>query len=532
MEETQPKRSWSQWSLETALAGLLSLAVYWLWPRLELPLLGHEQIWFALGWLLILALPSLLHLAPPRGPGAEPLQTLKAQACGHASFMAAGLFLLLLAAGKFLGNYKLWLGIIYLGGATARLAGLSLNLRSFMLAHPQRELTAALAGGGIASLACLAIVPWALPSLVALWPPPPGALLHPLAAALIWGGITGAALLACRQLGWSRRLSWLVCLAVGMGPGPALAVVWFGLWPMLISFLILAGLTGMKMLYQPAEPAPSRQDNRPLSLYWLLRALMLLWWGCGITLVLASAWWQPAMGDFFTHSIWLRAVGLGTLLVICVGVLSEYSLPLLGRSGWISLGLERKVIGVLLSALALLAAFSPLVLPSKAIKSSAQEFFQRSRAELVKSPLTLDQELPQIELAPPSWLQDVTHVFVVGYLEDGAHIPQGQTVAMLVATDELDMPHVFNLRAGIDTADSGLAQKKIQRLALHQPAQIASTSIAYSPAGEAYPDRTYYSGLYLGRKVEKVKNVRIRLIYQPPDGEPAPLFTLTRVFIY
>lgn len=222
------------WLLETALALMVAASVWWLWPRLDLPRMGHEQQWFSLGWLLALGLGAVWRALWPQPDHEEKAHhLLRAGACSWAALGLGLVFVVLLVASLGLGNYKLWLGIVYLGGVTLSLAGLSLRLRSRVRARPEGELLALLAGAAIAFLACLLILPWVRPDLTALWPPPAGELWMPLAAAALWGGVSGAILPVVRLLGGDRRLAWIVFLAVGLGAGPALAVSWLPLapWP-------------------------------------------------------------------------------------------------------------------------------------------------------------------------------------------------------------------------------------------------------------------------------------------------------------
>ena len=521
-----------RWALETGLALMVSGAVYWLWPRLGLPRLGREEVWFALGWLVILAAPSALTtwgLSPRRE---EVTHTFAAEALGHAAFILAGLFLAFLLAGRQLGNYKLWLGVVYLGGVTLRLAGLSLVLRSEMLDRRPTDLVVPLAAAAGSALAGLLIIPWVRPELAALWPPPPALLARPLSAALLWGAISGALLLVMRLWGVSRRAAWLSLLAVGLGPGPALAVSWLRPGPMGIALLILAGLAGLRW-----RRARGREEESaslpPMSLYWLLRALMILWWGVGIAVSLAAAWWQPHLERLFAGSIWLRALVLGGFLVACVGLLAEYALPLLGRPALLSTGGRRKALGVILSALAVMLAFSPLLLtPPYQPPRLLERQYGRARAELLETPISLGPENPEVVLEVPSWITGLTRIFIISMLTNGAEVEERATVAQLVATDQGDMPHIFNLRAGIDTAEWALAKRELATQAKHGPARIATSWIVFTPTGEAFDAHSYFSGLYLGRKVEGLKTVRLRYLYRNPPGRPPVRLDIKRIFVY
>lgn len=522
-----------QWFLETALALLIAGAVYFIWPRVAVERLGHEEIWFAWAWLLILAGPSLLEALRRARPSQEELRyTFESSTLSYSAFILGGVFVALVVAGAQLGNYKLWLGMVYLTGITLRLAGLSLSLRSEILARPISDLTVALTGAAISALAGLLVIPWLRADLAAVWPPPLAELAHPLACALTWGAVSGMVLLVLRLWGGGQRAAWLGYLAVGLGPGPALAVSWFGLTPMLMVLAALALAAVLRLVGRragaPLEPA----TPRPMSLYWLLRALMLLWWGVGGTIALSAAWWQPRLEDLFTGSIWLRAVGLGGFVVACVGLLAEYTLPLLGRPNWMGLGRERKLPGVILSSLALLLAFSPLLLTTPYESPIVwPRSLQHSRSELIKKPMILGPDNPEVELSPPSWLTGLSRVFVVSYMKNGAAVRQGEPVVQVVALDDQEVPHIFNLRAGIDTAERDLNKRDVAAVAQHGPARVAHAEIVYTPVGEAFSAQSYFTGLYLGRQVNVLKSVRLRYLYQNMPDAPPVQVELDRVFI-
>lgn len=519
--------------METGLALLAGAAVYFLWPRLSLPMLGREEVWFCLGWLILLAAPAGLRLFRKPSPRSDIPQTFQAEACGYATFFLAVLFVALLLAGRALGNYKLWLGIVYLGGITLRLAGLALGLRAYLLSHTGRDIATALGAAAIAALACLLLIPWVRPDLVAVWPPPPGKFLSLLAAGLLWGGISGAVLLTLRFWGGRQRAAWLGYLAVGLGPGPALAVTCFGLIPLLITFVVLAGLALVSAIRAKTRAGLRTDAAYPITLYWLLRAMMLLWWGSGAALALAAAWWQPCLDSLIIHSVWLRALGLGGFLVVCVGILAEYSLPLLGRAGFVDAGRGRKPLGVIFSALALLASFTPLLLtdPPRNFAIPA-EFSGRARSELLSRTVTLSPENPEISLKSPAWLSGLTHIFVVSYLEEGAQTPQGAAVAQVIALDDMDMPHIFNLRAGIDTAEVDLDKRDVAVRAKHGEGRYARTWIVYTPTGEAYSAHSFFAGLYFGHTINRLKSVRLRYLPQKPPGKKPPKLVVKRVFVY
>ena len=531
-----PERKYLQtWALETGLALLTAWLVYWLWPRLHVARLGREEIWFALGWLVILAGPSLLRLFNERTDEDRPeislAETFEARACEMGAFCMALAFVFLLATGQAIGNYKLWLGGAYLAGITLRLGGMALKLRERMLRKPEQVWQTSLLAAGLAAMAGLVFIPWVRPDLSAQWPPPARAALTAILHALLWGGISGAVFAVFHRLG-SLRPAWLALLAAALGPGPALALTWFQTWPLVAAFCILAGLGLAARMYRKKWPRQTT-ENKPLSLYWLLRALVVIWWGAGAAVSLACAWWYPSPGLIFTESAWLRALLLGAGLVVCLGILAEYSLPLLGRSELGGSGGKAKLLGVLFSSLALLASLAPLVV-SKPLTYPAPPtaYMQRARSELVNTPITLDAAHPEVVFKPPSWLKGLSHVFVVGYLTGSAQVKQGDPVAQLVAVDDLDLPHIFNLRAGLDTADRDLDRRSVAVKAAHHMAKVNKRWVTFTPAGEAYPANSYYTGLFLGRPADYLASLKIKLVSRAA-AKPVPYrLTITRLFIY
>lgn len=519
--------------LETALALVVGLAVYALWPLTGLNRLGREEIWFGLAWFLLLALP-VLGQEPGSGPGGAGLEdepSVRPQTCQRAALLAGGLFVGLLLSGRELGNYKLWLGAVYLGAITLRLAGLGLALRQLLPPQPRRDPRLALCIALLTGLAGVLMIPWLRPDLAAAWPPPLPASLRPLASAVLWGGIVGMLYFVLRLWGMGARAAWFAFLALGLGPGPALAVGWFRLLPLALALLLLWGLALIRLL-RPRAEAETPPGSEPLPLYWMLRALLLLWWGVGAVLALALAWWQPRAASLFSESIWLRGIGLGAFLVACAGLLVEYSLPLLGRPELSVQQGQGKAQGVILSALALLAALSPLLLarPPAAL-SESPHLPAASRADLLTQPRVLDPEHPEMEIKVPSWLTGVTRVFVVSILAHGLEVDQGEAVAQLVATDDQDIPHIFSLRAGVDTAEWALNKREVATHARHSPARVAQAWQIFEPTGEAFQAHSYYSGLYLGSEVHRIKSVTLRYLYQNPPGRHPVTLEVRRVFL-
>ncbi len=536
MLQADTKSRLAGWVLESALTAIIAVSVWWLWSRLPLPRLGQEQMWFSLGWLVALGVGAAWRALWPQPQGDEAHHLLRAGTCSSGALVLGVIFVALLVAAPALGNYKLWLGVVYLLGVTLSLASLTLRLRSQLAARTRREALSALTGVAISFMACLLILPWVRPDLTAQWPPPPAGLWRPLAAAALWGGVAGASLLVARLLGGDRRLSWMVFLAVGLGPGPALAVSWLPLAPLALGCAIMAGLAVLRLIMvrggEAAAGAPGG-GARPLSFYWLLRALMLIWWGVGVAITLAAAWWYPRVGAMFLDADWLRAVAMGAFLVGCVGLLAEYALPLLGREESLSLGQDRKVVGIFCSCLAFLAALSPFLLMQPPARADLPPYFaEGARAVLLEKETTLDPGNPEVLLKPPTWLTGLSRVFVISYLTNGAGVAQDQSVAQLIATDEQDLPHVYQLRAGVDTAEWALERRETGLAARHRPGRLAATWIVYTATGEAFRAHSYLTGLYLGRRVERLTSVRLKYLYKnKPGAEPVKL-VLKRVFLY
>ena len=108
------------------LAALGLAAVVWVgWPHLNLPRLGHEERWFALGWLLLLAGPSALRLGRLPSEPIGTTQTLGQEACAWGAFTAGGLFLVMLISRKPAGQLQALAGsgLFGRGGAAPGRAG-------------------------------------------------------------------------------------------------------------------------------------------------------------------------------------------------------------------------------------------------------------------------------------------------------------------------------------------------------------------------------------------------------------------------
>jgi len=499
--------------------------VWWLWPRLGLPVLGAERWWFGLGWLIMLAGPAGLRLMGVSPRGRLAADAVSPAMCAWGAHLCGWLFGALLYFGALLGNYKLWLGLVYLCGLGLRLGGLSLGLRAELRQGAKRPWLTGLAGAGLALMSCLLCLAWVRPDLAAQWPPDPWLAWRPALAALLWALTCGAALVLLPALPRGRRLGWLIYLALSVGALPALAVAWFRL----STLAALAGCAvGLAFAWRlrarrrgPSLPSP---DN-PLPVYWLLRALLVLWWAAGLAVSLAVAWWRPDVGALLLEAEWLRALALGAFLVICLGLLAEYALPLMGQEGWLELTRRSRALSLCLSALALAAALAPLMLYQWPKPREAPPR-PLTRLELLEKPVVLSPDNPELKLTAPEWLSGVSRLHVFGHLLAAEAADQGAPVVQLVATDEQDVPYIFLLRAGVDIADREL-DKRDAADAKHQMARVARSWWVFTPTGEAYQAHDYYTGLYLGRRVGGLAQARLRYIYKNPPGQP-PLKVLIR----
>ncbi|MFZ5586584.1 MAG: hypothetical protein ACOZHQ_11690, partial [Thermodesulfobacteriota bacterium] len=107
--------------------------------------------------------------------------SLRARACQQGAILLGLVFVALLMAGRELGNYKLWLGAVYLAAVNLRLAGISLGLGREAAFSPRGEIVTAGCLAGLAAAAGLLLAPWVRPDLAAAWPPPAVPMLRLLA---------------------------------------------------------------------------------------------------------------------------------------------------------------------------------------------------------------------------------------------------------------------------------------------------------------------------------------------------------------
>jgi len=505
--------------LEAGLGMTLAGLVWQIWPWTQLPRLGREEVWFALAWLALLALPALVNLTGLVPAAWRRPESSRARACRRGAFALGMIFLALLLCGRELGNYKLWLGAAYLAAVNLRLTGLTMDLALTPEGggRPERLRTAACLAG-VAALAGLLLAPWARTDLVLGDWPSLGGLARAGGAALLWGLACGGVFLVLRLYGVQARGAWLAFLALGLGLGPALALTWPPLWQLTLPPPLLLALC-LPRLLRPLPPAEPPDPGDAVPLYWLLRAMVLLWWGLGVAITLALAWWRPEVGLALERATWLRAVGLGAFLVTCAGLLAAYSLPLMGRQEWSEPGPGSRLLGTLVSALALLVALAPLLMMNRPLtEPEGAEILSLSRAELLQAPVHLGPDNPEVVLKVPSWLNNISRVLVVSLLANGVQVAENQTVAQVIVMDDQGVPHVFNLQAGVDTAEWALTKRAVSLSARHGPAPVAQAWLVHDPSGETFSAHSYLSGLFLGGKLNRVESVTVRYLYENPEN--------------
>jgi hypothetical protein len=55
--------------------------------------------------------------------------------------------------------------------------------------------------------------------------------------------------------------------------------------------------------------------------------------------------------------------------------------------------------------------------------------------------------------------------------------------------------------------------------------------VVYAPTGEAFEAHDYFTGLFLGSEINRIKSVTIRYLYRNPPGRPPVTLDLKRVFL-
>ncbi len=523
-------RDYGLWLFETALAAVIAGGICWLWPRTGLQRLGEEQWWFSAGWLVALAGPSLLRPLGAYPRGRSDMDTFSPELCARGSFILGACFVAVIAWGSHIFNYKLWAGGIYLTGVTLRLAGVSIGLRTLLINKPQRPWLIGLGGGVLAWLACVLAVPWVRPDLTTAWPPQVDmALLAVLANSLAWGVVCGSSLIIVQAVYRNRRNAWIVFLAMALGVMPSLAVTWFtplGCCIAALAAFVLALLANWRIKAGRDRRGPVVQEQA--AVYWLLRALMLLWWGAGLAISLEVAWWQPNVEQLFSEAGWLRLLGFGAFLVTCLSLLAEYSLPLIGGENVARLPRRHRPLDIGLTIIAVAASLIPLGL--KYVQAPpAAAYSPPSRVAILEKPLTLGPDNPEVVLTAPAWVTGLSRIHAISHLNEAADLTQGEPVAQLIATDAQGVPYVFLLRAGVDTAEEEFDRRAVNSRIAHSKARVAGSRTVCAPTGEAYEAHDYYTGLFLGRRVGSLVDVTLRYVYKNQAGKEPVLMTIQKI---
>ena len=145
--------------------------------------------------------------------------------------------------------------------------------------------------------------------------------------------VCGSSLIIVQAVYRNRRNAWIVFLAIALGVMPSLAVTWFspfGCGIAALAAFVLALLANLRIKSGQTRRGPVAQEQA--AVYWLLRALMLLWWGAGLAISLEVAWWQPNVEQLFSEAGWLRLLGFGAFLVTCLSAAGGV-FPALDRRG-------------------------------------------------------------------------------------------------------------------------------------------------------------------------------------------------------
>jgi hypothetical protein len=324
-----------------------------------------------------------------------------------------------------------------------------------------------------------------------------------------------------------------------LGPMPPLLLVWteIACWVLafaiviLLSFVRLTRGTYARSSRKSDLTWPDKKKNELWVPLWLFRASLGLWWclGCGLTLSLA--WWVPRQADYFQESAWIKAFGLGLFLLVCLGLLLEYSLPLLGRPEPKGRWRRDQSWGPLTSACAALLALIPaLWLPTA--EQADNSGWRQARAVLIDEPVLLNLDNEEIDIPVPALSEPVKRVYVVSHIQDGAQMVQTQALAMLAINMEYGLPNFQYLRAGIDTADQDLGQIRIKTSARHQAPALADYKLSFSPEGQAYHRQNYLTGFFLNipGAVASISFHYMSPLDQDPE-KPFPQLVIEKIFL-
>jgi hypothetical protein len=484
------------------------------WPE------GNSYTWYfiapAWGWLLLG--PCLLKPGNETRPAIISMRHLR-----YLTLLMALFFILVACFHSFLGNYVLWAKVIYFTAFTSR----------FMAAaHLSPK-----APGYLLSVAWLSV--WAIiVYTVMIWNPDYIEL-----AVLPWlAGTIVLWVVACVffiQSSNNPDAHTLYLYLVFLGPLPSLALAWTeaACWILAFIFVILLCFFKLGHKIDPPELAGKESvllENGKGELWfplWLFRSALILWWCLGCGLMLSLSWWVPRHEHYFQENAWIKAFGLGLFLLICLGLLLEYSLPLLGRPEPKGRWRRDKSWGPALSACAALLALTPALWLPSAIKPD-NAYLQRADIVVLDKPAILNRDNDEINIPVPESDRQIKRVYIISRLQDGSQIVQTQAVAMLAIIMRTGLPNFHYLRAGIDTAEQDLSQIRVKTQARHQAPALAGYQPSFSADGQAYQRQNYLTGFFLNTPGSISS---INLHYMPPldyvAGEAFPQLIVEKIFL-
>lgn len=498
-------------SAETMAGMVLPAMVYFAWPKgssYAAWVFAAAMAWLLLGpWFLKPKIQS------------DDKAVINHALCRAICLAFALVFLAVCLLGELCGNYLLWLKAAYYIAFSGRLLSLLYSLPkggSYWLKM-----------GWLSLWAICALTPllWSNASLG-------GHSLYLAMLLPLWAiGCTLLLLLLQRRAAMHGLAMALLCL----GPLPPMALAW-PLWACWIlgglAFLFLLILWWRKNLPTP-PPASAAEERGKLWLpLWLFRTVFLAWWCLGCALCLSLAWWPPGHDLYFEYNAWLKAFALGLFVLICIGLLVEYLMPLLGRPEPEGHWRRDASWGPILSALAMMMALTPaLLLPYP--HSPSPQYQDRVRAVLLDQPMTLDAAQPDITLALPEEITSINRVYIVSRLVHGQNLVQAQPVAVLAVMGESGLPDIYYLRAGIDTAEENLEQSRVLATAMHEAVERASQTKVFSPDGQAYYRQSYLGGLFLQDAPERLRSISLHYMpsMETAATPPAPYLVVEKVMV-
>ena len=496
--------------VETACGIILPVLIFFSWPEGT----SYHAIVFPLLWAWLLLGPW-----PLGSDAATTVATVFSPFILRCSCLSLAIvFVLACLAAGLPGNYLLWLKTIYL---------LALSTRFIAIAHSLAV------PGRFYFIKIFWLSFWAIGALMLIVWPPPYVDLSVLPWILCLLFLWGAACALLVRLLKNPATHGLTLYIINLGPLPALTLAWadIGCWVLLglMAFLFLLTMTQSKPVANGEQLHPAGEKRGVLWFpLWLFRSSLLLWWLSGCGLMLSLAWWLPGHNHYLDSNAWLKAFSLGLFVLICLGLLVEYSLPLLGRPEPSGRWRRDKSWGPVLSACALLAALTPvLLLP---INNEPLPYYSNQVA-LLESPLVLSTENREVHIEAPPWLDNMKRIYITSRLLNAQHMLQAQPVAMLAVMGEVGLPSIYYLRVGIDTADQSLGQSRMLALARHTPAPYADFVLAYSPDGQAYHQQNYATGFFMQEQISNLKGLDLFYLPEPDPQAENSLLIIEQIFV-